>query len=265
MDASTISKIESLALDASNANRLNTHVPAIIISNEIRTVEHLNAGRSRFRGKFSTTALTEFAGYVKGSPGGAGFIDAKACTARVFLNLGTADDPGHGDWTASLALDPTAAYAAIKAVDGLRLSQKDLVAWIEDWSSFLSAKFGECSEPSSINTALASIRQLTISAKSDVTHTDKDFGASRSALEEIEAKAAGGIPTHLIFACVPYAGFDRREFALRLSVITGEKPALVLRVVSKEAIEEDIAREFKSRLLEEIGDAATMTIGSFTP
>lgn len=265
MDANAIEKIESLALAAAGANRIDADTPAVILGGNIKTLEHLQSGRSRFRGAFTTNALSEFAGYVKAHTGGHGFIDADEFSARVFHNLGDTVEPGHADWTSTLTLEPTAAYAALQTIEGRALTQKQVVEWVEDWSSQLRAKFGAESDAVSITQALAAIRNLTISAKSDVTHTDKDFGASRSALEEIEAKAQGGIPSHLLFTCEPYLGFSSREFALRLSVVTGDKPALTLRIVSKEAVAEDIAREFKSRLLEEIGDAATMTIGNFTP
>lgn len=265
MDRSAIEKIEELAIEGAGANLLSTHTPAIILAGKVVSLEHLDASRSRFRGRFGTSQLAEYVSYLKANTGGIGFIDPKSPNATVYLNLGDTENPGHGDWTASLALDPTAGYAAILAVEGKRLSQRELVEWIEDWVPQLSAKYGEQAEAVGIGQALLAIRNLTISAKSDVTHTDKDFGASRTALEDIEAKAAGGIPTHLVFRTVPYTGFTEREFRLRISVISGEKPALTLRIVSKEAVGEDIAREFKSLLLSDVGDAATLTIGSFSP
>lgn len=266
MDSTAIDRIGQLAVEAAKANRLDMDRPAFITDKgQVVTLEHLQAGRSRFRGKFATSVLTEFAEYVKANPGGVGFIEPNDVTATVFFNLGDAKFPGHGDWTGTLNLEPNAAYAAMLAIENRRLGQRELAEWIEDWAPNLQAQFGDSSEPSSIGQAVAAIRNLTISAKSDTTHTDKDFGASRTALEEIEAKATGGIPKYLIFETEPYPNFQRREFRLRLSVITGEKPALTLRIVSKEALIEDIAREFRSMLLDQIGDAATMTIGSFTP
>lgn len=264
MDATTIEKIEKLVLEAAKANRLETQIPAILCDGNIFSLEQYEAGRSRFRGAFKTNALSEFSSYVKAHEGGHGFIDAEAFRATVIHNLGDVRDPGHADWTSTLQLKPTAAYAAILAIDGKAQGQKQLVEWIEDWAAELTCTFGADGVTMGIASGLAAIRNLTISAKSDVTHTDKDFGASRSALEQIEAKASGGIPTHLSFSCVPYIGFRDREFDLRLSVITGDKPMLTLRIVSKEATQENIALEFKSRLLEEIGGAATMTIGTFT-
>lgn len=263
MQIETLHRIEELAIAASRNNALAEHTPALILDNKVVSIEHLQEGRSRFRGALKTSVLSEFVAYLKRHAGGAGFIDADNMTATAYLNLGTPDKPGHADWTASLNLKATAAYSALQQADGMARSQKQMAEWIEDWSNHLGAiKDGE---DISINVALAAIREISIEAKKNVTSTDRDFGASRSSMEEIEARAKGGLPTHFQFRCTPYPGFAQREFVLRLSVITGESPALKLRIVGKEQAEEDIAQEFKALLLEEIGDAAELTIGTFRP
>jgi uncharacterized protein YfdQ (DUF2303 family) len=51
-----------------------------------------------------------------------------------------------------------------------------------------------------------------------------------------------------------------------LSVITGDdKPALVLRWQQREATIEKIAQEFKSVLSDQLGLAAVLYVGNFTP
>jgi uncharacterized protein YfdQ (DUF2303 family) len=263
MQVETINRIVELAIQSNKANVLAEHTPALVLDNKVVSIEHLQNGRSRFRGTMSTSVLSEYVAYVRRNAGGSGFIDPKQVKATTFLNLGTEIEPGHADWRAVLQLDPTAAYAALLEIEGRPQSQRDLVEWIEDWSPQLAAvKDGD---RIAITAALAAIREVTIESKKAATNTDRDFGASRSTLEEIEAKAKGGMPSHLLFQAVPYLGFQSREFRLRLSVITGDRPALVLRIVGKEQAQEDIAQEFKTKLLEEIGDAATLTIGSFTP
>jgi len=264
MDASAIKEIVNLAVEATRARILPAGVagvtgviPAALIGEKIISLEGLESGRARFRGTYSTNVLSEFVAYVVAHPGGTGFIDADNCTARVLHNLGTKDEPGHGDWASMLRLKPTAGYAAVLAVCKAQMDQKKLIEFVEDWSPNLDAHGG-------IAAALAAIRNVTIAQKKDVTHTDKDFGASRSALEEIEAKASGGMPSHFTFHTEPYAGFAAREFKLRLSVLTsGPAPAFVLRTVAAEQIEESIATEFKTILLREIDKAATLSIGTF--
>jgi uncharacterized protein YfdQ (DUF2303 family) len=252
--------IADLSVQAAKANRIYTDTPAVLHNGNIVSLEKLNNFRSRFRGAFGTSVLSEFAAYLKANPGGVGFIDPKMCTAKMFLNLGTPGLPGHADWTATLWLDNTAAFAAVLAIDGRQQSQRSLVEWMEDWSGNLRQVDG-----GSISGVVSLVRALTIKSNSEVTHTDKDFGAKKSALEEIEARSTSAIPTHVNFRCAPHVGFQDRDFPLRLSIITGEKPALVLRIVSKEALFEEIANEFKDLLIKAVGDAASMTIGSFDP
>ncbi len=263
MQIETLHRIEELVMAASRENALSTATPARILNNQVVSIEHLQEGRSRFRGSLKTSLLSEFVAYLKRHPVGAGFIDADNMTATAFLNLGTKDNPGHADWQAHLDLKATAAYRAIRSIEGSPLSQKQMAEWIEDWSTHLSAM--KDGQTIGINVALAAIREISIEAKKNVTSTDRDFGASRSSMEEIEARAKGGLPTHLRFGCHPYPGFRHRDFNLRLSVITGDSPALKLRIVGKEQVEEDIAQEFKALLLEEIGESAELTIGTFRP
>jgi len=262
MDNTAIKQIAELAIAAERARLLPREamddIPAALIGDKIVSLEGLQGQRSRFRGTFATNVLAEFVTYVKAHPGGSGFIDADNCTARVLHNLGDAKEPGHADWASVLRLKPTAAYAAIIAACKMPMDQKKLVEFIEDWAQNLDAEGG-------ITAALAAIRNVTIAQKKDVTHTDKDFGAKRSALEEIEAKADGGLPGYFLFRTEPYAGFASREFKLRLSVRTGDVPAFVLRIVAAEQVEESIATEFKTILLREIDTAATLCIGTFTP
>ncbi|MDP1543148.1 MAG: DUF2303 family protein [Polycyclovorans sp.] len=263
MQIETLMRLEELTLQANERHALDHHTPALILDDKVVSIEHLQEGRSRFRGSLKTSLLAEFVAYLKRHTGGAGFIDADNMTATAFLNLGSKEDPGHADWQAHLDLKATAAYRAIRSIEGSPLSQKQMAEWIEDWSTHMSAvKDGAAI---GISTALAAIREISIEAKKNVTSTDRDFGASRSSMEEIEARAKGGLPTHLQFGCHPYPGFRHRDFNLRLSVITGDSPALKLRIVGKEQVEEDIAQEFKALLLEEIGESAELTIGTFRP
>lgn len=270
MDAKTIDRIEELVLAAHSAEQLArtaTTAPAVITSVPVQSIEHLMAGRARFRGRFSTTVLAEFVRYVNNLPEGAGFINPSSLTARVFHNLGHAAEPGHADWYSDLQLIPTAPYAALLRIEGQPQGQKAAVEWIEDWAEHLvAARIGGTEgEQVPITRAIAAIRELTIAAKATATHTDRDFGAARSAMEEVEARAQGGIPSHLEFRCVPYLGFEERTLLVRLSVLTGDKPMLVLRIVGREALEESLAMEFQSLLGAELDEDVPLILGTFSP
>jgi uncharacterized protein YfdQ (DUF2303 family) len=265
MDSSAIQLIQNTAIEAEKANRLDTHTPAIFHEGKFVSLEPLLDGRKRFRGTYATDSLDAFAQYVKAHPGGEGFVDIETMSAKVFFNLGTAEMPGHGDWTGSLRLKPTPEFQAMLDISGKKLSQRDLVDWIEDWGAFTVPldKDGQGIKPA---LAIGAIRNITIKASSEATHQDKDFGARRSAVEDIEASAENGIPYALGFTVIPYRGLVQRSFTLRLSVLTsGDKPLLVLRPIGLEGAVEAIANEFHQTLEQRIGDAARLVLGKFTP
>jgi Uncharacterized conserved protein len=265
MDSSAIQLIQDTAIQAAASNRLNTHTPAIIIGSDIKSTEHLGEGRSRFRGKLTTDSLDDFVTYTKDHPGGHGFVDAENIAAKVFFNLGETEAPGHGDWTAMLKLKPTAEYAAMLKVLGNRLSQRDMIDFAEDWSGNITAIAADGAQIN-VSKALAAVRKLTIKATAEATHTEKDFGARKSSLEEIEASADDGLPYGFGFTATPYAGLAIRSFTLRLSILTGgDKPQLVLRAIALESAQEAIAQEFKRKLQDGIGSDARLYLGSFTP
>lgn len=267
MEAQAIEKIVQLALSADGKRTLDTHRPAVVLDGCIQDIEHLGSGRSRFRGKFKTSLLSEFVGYVKmhaAREESSVFVDADSMSATALLNLGDVAEPGHADWRAVLDLKPTAGFDSVQEIDGHPKSQRDIAEWCEDWYSCLSAEAGGASIP--ITTAIHAIRELTIEQLKRSKHEDRDFGASRTALEDIEAKARGEMPTHLVFTTEPYLGFGERKIRMRISVLTShDKPSLMLRIVGKEALVEDLAREFKSLLLGMIEETASVSIGTFAP
>lgn len=267
MDASAISLIQKTAIEAARENILDTFVPAALVDNDksVISLENFQGHRAYFRGEFSTCLLSEFASYVKANPGGKGFINHKCATATVFHNLGDETTPGLADWRSHLMLEPTAAYASALGINAKNLTQKQLVEWLEDWADHIGTIPTPDADHESMTTGLHAIRTLNIKASVDTTHTDKNFGASKSSFEDIEASSKAGLPWGFTFATEPYLGFRSREFVLRLSVITGDTPYLKLRIVGFEKQQEDIAKEFRQSLLTEIGEAATMAIGAFSP
>lgn len=264
--------IQGSAVEAAGKRQLRAdQLPAAIILNSadnVKSLEYLQQLRNRFRGTLSTSSLTDFCSYVKSAAAtGAscpGFVDVEKMHANVFFNLGTVEQPGHADWRATLGLLPTAAYKALNALESRRFDQAALIDWLEDWNDVLVADFTDGN--ASLTRAVAAIRKMKISTKAESTHTTGDFGASRSALEEVEASSADALPVGFRMATEPYEGLSPRSFALKLSVLTGgDKPVLTLRWLRKEQQLEEIAREFKHVLGGQLADAATLTIGTFDP
>lgn len=281
MDANAVKAIGELAVAAASANRILSDVPAIILEGAggqqtITSIEHLQSLRSRFRGKFTTANMTDFVLYVTShdnlpdipSESAQGFVDVKTNSAVVFLNLGTPTAPGHADWRAELKLDPLAAYAAVCKVDGVTLAQDKLIEWLEDWSECLKAKFEDNQQPSHVTKAIAAFRALTVSSKAEATSTQATHGATLSAMEAVEASTKGGkpLPTRLFFSTSPFLDFKERAIELRVAIITtGEKPAVCLRIIGREALNEDIGEEFVAKLKTGIGQSAKIRAGAFTP
>jgi uncharacterized protein YfdQ (DUF2303 family) len=273
MDESAIQLIQTTALSAAGAidGRLPPHMVALPQTFKLVDLEQFLEHRTRYRGQFATASLADFATYVKAkspAPGTAeGFVDADRLSAKVFFNLREAENlPGHGDWNATLALRPTAAYTALCGIEGKQLTQRQLIDWLEDWNPNIVMVIDDAGASMSLSAAVQAFRKLTIAARKDSTHTQGDRSAARTAMEEIEAKAQGAFPDRIRFACVPYLGLSDRTFELRVGVLTDhDDPRIVLRSVQKEAQVEAIAQEFKTVLEREIGSSASLTVGAFAP
>ncbi|WP_413181831.1 DUF2303 family protein [Escherichia coli] len=57
------------------------------------------------------------------------------------------------------------------------------------------------------------------------------------------------MPVAFEFKCVPFEGLKERPFKLRLSIITGDRPVLVLRIIQLEAVQEEWLTNFVICLL----------------
>ncbi len=270
MDESAIRLIQQTAIGDYNGKQerlAGTGVIALPDNFKLHNLEGYQLGRRRFRGVLTTNSVTEFVSYVKRHQGKEGFVDAENLSARVFFNLGDKEAPGHGDWQATLKLKATAAYAAVLAVADKQLTQKALIDWLEDWNGFVvPGLFGN--DGGSLGHATTAIRKITTKAKSEVDSEQGDFKNSRSRLDSVEVEAAGGLrlPEGFTFKTEPYQGLPSRDFYLRLSARTsGDAPALVLRIVRKEEVDEQIATDFKRVLLDGLEGHTTLTIGTFNP
>ena len=114
--------------------------------------------------------------------------------------------------------------------------------------------------------AIAAVRTITVKATSESETTVGDTSASRSAMDQIEARSKETLPAALLFSTIPYEGLTEQRINLRISVLTsGAQPALKLRWVGEEVQREDIAQEFKTVLQDKIGDSVSLSLGAFDP
>jgi len=229
-------------------------------------LERYLPNRLRMRGKMETTVIADFARYVKKNEldGSTCFLDPEAMRAVAVLNIGDKEVPGHCDFNATLRLQKTSEYKALLTADGSRSSQKELAEWIEDWRDNLV--FFDA-EGVSIETrrAIGAVRRLTIESSRREDHEDQQFAATKSALESIEAKGDGGMPSGFRFTCVPYKSLNEHSFEARISIITGgDAPKLTVRVKQLELEQERIAEDFKRILEDALVDTNTdLYLGEF--
>ena len=246
LDATAINQIHAL-ISAQGVNEIISKIGADAVALpenfRIHDLEKFNLNRFRFRGALSTASIDDFTRYSKdlADEGTRCFIDADNMRAVSVLNLGTIDESGHAD-----------------------NSQKSLAEWIEDWADYLVG-FDANGDAIQATKAAAAVRKITIEANQTADFEDNDFSGKRSLMESVEAKTKDIMPVAFEFKCVPFEGLKERPFKLRLSIITGDRPVLVLRIIQLEAVQEEMANEFRDLLVEKFKDSKVETfIGTFT-
>jgi uncharacterized protein YfdQ (DUF2303 family) len=223
--------------------------------------------RRRNRGSMNTVSLTHFAAYTKEhhEQGGTVFVDQVAMNATAVLNLGTSDAPGHADNLAKLQPEKTAAYKALlQHANGAGFTQKAIAEFLEDWADNCAC-FGSDVQPIKVSQAVAAVRKITIDAMRKVESEEQSLGATKSAFESVQASSKEPLPTLIIFKCQPYADLERRDFALRLGVLTGEAtPKVNLRISKIEEHQELMAAELADRITTEMDAAIPVMLGAYT-
>lgn len=249
---------QSLAVEQLNKNEVVQSLgQPVIVAPENYAVHNLEkhlAGRTRERGNYSTQSIEAFIAFVNdraanntGEKLAQCFVDDCELSATAVLNYYYPDhNQGHCDYLATVKLRRSADYTKLLNVCGDRLSQQEAAEFIEDYSFALTAYDKEGNEMR-LARVVATLRSLKIEAKRDSEHKVENFNQSRSLMESIEAKG-DALPDRLQFTCEPYAGLGPWGINLRLSVITGEAPRFVFRIIQLEKLEEEFAEQFKKVL-----------------
>lgn len=256
-------------------NNLLSELPVVALPNnfDIKNIESLLDRRNRFRGTFKTSSIHDFIGYTEAQVlnDAKMFVDhSEQMEAVAIFDVGDADNPLHCEHRAVYKPKPTAAFAAISSIaERDKLSQRELTDFIEDWLEDITIVCDEgADEPTELRPAqaIASIRSVTVEARSSQTHSEGNFSASRSAMDEVEARSAvDRLPDFLVFEVSPYEGFEKQTIYLRVSLFTGsEKPSFKLRWVGKEAQIEGIGEELVAKLQEGLPRELPVYKGEFS-
>lgn len=259
---------KSEAISAAN-RAVNQQVETLVaLPNDfvIHDLEKYLTNRRRARGVMSTSNVGHFAEYAnKHAENGASvFIQQDSMTAVAVLNLGHPVEPGHADNLAKLAPKKTAAYTALKCIaTGAGHKQQVIAEFLEDWPGQVSC-FNAIGVISA-SQAIAAVRKITIESMRKLENTEQQLSSSRSSFESVQATSTELLPTTIYFEAVPYHGFEKRSFVLRLSVLTGsEKPAISLRIVNQEHHDEDMATELANLVKLAITELPVL-IGEYSP
>lgn len=210
--------------------------------------------RARFRTQIETKVIDDFVNITLEKKDDAEcFIDPDKMFAKSIFNLGTKDEPGHGDHWAKLNMEKTVEYTEVHSVDGRQKNQADMAEWLEDWVEFLTPVYDD-EVKRDMKLAIKSIRNVKIEAGKTSTSSVQTFAAEQSDVEKIRASGAEHpLPEGFIFRCVSYHGLKEIDIPLRLSMMTGgREPNFKLRIVKAEAISQKIIEEFKDLMVEKL-------------
>lgn len=252
----------------------NESVVALPVGVSVTDLEQYLEQRRRYRGRMRTSLISEYTEFVSSTADqyllGADcipcFVNPKVMNATVFFNLGDVDNPGHGDHQACLELEKTEAFNQLLEVNGSKSDQRTLAEWMEDWRDHLEAITEDQTTALPIGAAVASVRRITIGSTAEATSETQTFSNKQSAMAQVEAKNRDQMPAFLKFTCEPYQGLEKRTFTLRLSLITGEKPLIGLRIVRLETEQEEMAKELEEKLRTGFEDTPVKTyVGTFNP
>lgn len=265
MDHQAIEKIQAL-VHAAQIGSPGTDVPTMLVPEgyKLQSLEQYQTTPSRFRGTFATSSIEDYGNYVNEEEEARVFVDIDAMRAKAFFNLGDPTGPGHGDHTASLGLEKTGAFEACLQANGSSFAQKELAHWIEDWQHCITGIDSNGQELDSKKLANA-VRKIEIKATTERSHEDGDWNTKRTGMDALDASAGESTPDIIRFHCLPYEGLSYRTFEMRVSILTDDtKPRLKLRIVGLETAQEEMAKEFKQVLANELDETTTLLLGSFS-
>lgn len=223
--------------------------------------------RRRLRGTMSTISIGDFAAYTRDNKqtGAAVFVGAAQMQAVAVLNLGTPEEPGHADNRAVLTVPKTAAFAALLGIaNGGAKTQAAVAEFLEDWAEQVECE-NEAGESVATKHAVAAVRKISIEGTKRTEAAEQQLSQSRSTFEQVKATSTETLPVLIRMTTEPYKGLPARTFSVRLGIITGDKPALVLRIVKLETHVEEMAEELAGLVRASLdGDDVPVLLGEYS-
>lgn len=221
----------------------------------LTSLERHAKGRYRERYKYTTSSVDDFCEYVNESQtttknGIKLSVNPDTMSARALLNAQSHGLPGHCDDIATCILKSLPFYKELDGIgaDGVKLSQRQLLDWLQDWH-------GDIVGATEIH---ARFSKVTVESASHRSSEEQDFGRNRTAMEKIDVKAAGEPPPAVIEVCpIPFDGFPVYPVTIRVSAIVDkDKDSVIfkLRIPLWESVKLSIGLDFVGKVREQIGN-----------
>lgn len=255
------------AISASGEEKAADFPIAMLPSNmTVHNLEPYMKQRNQFRGTLHTHSIVDFVEYTNQQNTGSCFIDREAMGAEAIFDIGSIEAPGHCRHSAELHLNETAAYNAIRKIDGKRLTQADLAEFIEDWPSAVMYINMDGEPAMASKAAAAAIRDVTVKENSESSHQVQTFSTQKSAMEQLDASSQNKpLPGFMCFKCKPYDGLSSYELVHRISMIIrkGDAPLFVVRSVNLEETREEMSNELIDLVCGPLLDSINPYLGTF--
>lgn len=270
MDSKAIERIEQLAAAAQTMHP-DTEIPAAILpaGATVESLEHLLSTPLQMRMRYNTSRISDFCRYIAAEAAAepqdaAVFIDPAGGAATGIMDYGTHQAPRWGKHRAQLLMQHTPEFEALLDASQQAHSQRSLIDWLEDWHHIITPFRGD--EDIALARAISAIRRIDIKQAKSATHETTDWSASRSSMEEIEAKGAtDALPDGFRVTCQLYPQTLARTAHVRLSLLTSDdSPRLRLRIVGLEQLRQDVADEIEELIATQLSAAGRADIRRYT-
>ncbi len=270
MDQTSIKEILALNVHNDISELLASFDKTIVHKDyNLHDLEQYKSGRNRFRGVFQTKMVEDFSRYVKHyqpTEEAICFIHPDHLIARIFLNMGTEDEPGHCDHIAKVTLEYSAEMNGLDHFNNRKHYQKDAAEVLEDWRAFITI-FDEEYKEIPFAKAINALRKMTLSQSKSMESEERTFRAEKSTFEKVEARAEV-MPAFFEYKVHPHPELSERIFKHRIGVIGGDDIKFSFKPIQPELVYEAIQVEFMGLIDGEFADENSTIktmIGEFKP
>lgn len=231
----------------------------------IHDLEKFQSQKRRMKGQFATTSFLALAQFAQSTISSSLNNENPSCfignngNAKLIFNYGDMSNPLHQDLGASIQLNTTPVFDAIRKLKDSRLTQRELAEFIEDFNDYVTAIDASGNEIN-LNVAIGSIRNMTIESNKSVNQESSDFRDTSSAFASVEAKFKDATPAYLKFDIPAFNEIENRTFIFRISVMTSDdKIKLGLRCPKWDEVIESINIEFQEKLAADLSPLGVKT------